>query len=121
MILDTAYRVILADTPEQATQICNSEAPDLLILDNFLNASVSGTQTVCRVRALQPELPVLVTSALPMGYWQAADVDCLNISAATGRVRILPKPFTVQSLRAAVAELLNLHRDVGCVAEEVAA
>lgn len=121
MILDTEYRVILADTPEQAISICKSQPPDLLIVDNFLNAPVSGMQTVCRLRALQPELPVLATSAIPTEYWRDDDVDCLNILAGTDRFTTLPKPFTAQALRATVTELMKPHADVGYVAEEVAA
>ena len=66
-------------------------APDLVILD--LNMpGLSGANTLVRLRAQHPELPVLLSTG-------RADQVALDLAEAHPHVSLLPKPFTMKVLR----------------------
>lgn len=112
-ILQGDYRVMSVDKSEEVLWICQSEAPDLLIVDNVLNTPASGIKIVCRVHARNPRIPLLVTSTMPTEFWRDDEVRCFQRLASTARFGFLPKPFSSQQLRAAVADLMKGRVDAG--------
>ena len=68
---------------------------DLLILDSML-ARRSGLEVVVQLRNAGDGVPIILTSASPMG------VGRVEPFAFTYRVELLRKPFGVRELRAAV-------------------
>jgi PAS domain S-box-containing protein len=71
---------------------------DLVILDLTVPGGMGGKETVPHVRALRPDIPILVTS----GY---ADNTVLAEYAKYGFDGVLPKPFTIPDLRVAIEEV----------------
>jgi CheY-like chemotaxis protein len=77
------------------------EAPDpidLVILDQNM-PMLSGTETLARLRATRPGLPVLFAT----GY---RDAELAALPASYPRLVTLEKPYTIEELRRAIADLL---------------
>ncbi len=106
-ILETNYRVILAETPEDAIRICRTAPPDLVVSDNLLKSPLSGVQTLCQIHEVHPAVPFLINSGTPPAGWGEADFDCLAKLITTARLDFLQKPFTVAELRAKAANLIG--------------
>ena len=66
-------------------------APDLVILDMNM-PGLGGTGTLPRLRALHPDLPVLLVTG-------RADQAAINLAAAHPHVTLLAKPFSLEDLR----------------------
>ncbi|BDU73206.1 ABC transporter substrate-binding protein [Mesoterricola silvestris] len=65
--------------------------PSVLLLDMNM-PGIGGAETLARVRALRPDLPVLIITGRP-------DQAVLDLVGAHERVSLLPKPFTVAKLQ----------------------
>ncbi|HKE16190.1 MAG TPA: response regulator [Kofleriaceae bacterium] len=92
------YRVLLADSGEQAIDLVAHHRIDLVISDLRM-PGMNGVETIARLRQLAPRVPVIVVT----GYLSAATADeCL----ALGGVELLPKPFPFVDLRHAVRAAL---------------
>jgi CheY-like chemotaxis protein len=94
-----------AATAEQALQLFNNNARqiDLLVADVTL-ATSSGIQVALILRSDIPDLPVILASGYPVGYWNdrdSADLQRLGWRSLT----ILQKPFQAKMLSNAVVEL----------------
>lgn len=76
------------------------EAPDLLITDIFM-PEMEGLETIRRVRALRPELPIVAMSGFALG-----DGNYLQIAEKFGAVASLKKPFRPAELLDLVSRLL---------------
>jgi len=83
-----------------ATVACGEEAlallqtgfaPDLVILDMNM-PGLGGTGTLPRLRALHPDLPVLLVTG-------RADQAAINLAAAHPRVTLVAKPFSLEELQ----------------------
>ncbi len=98
-ILHDRYRVETAEDVLQAADLLREKRFVLLIVD--LNLPVLGGVDLITILHAQPalaEMPVLVISAFP---------DLIERLPA-GRVqRILPKPFSIETLQQAVADLVG--------------
>jgi len=66
--------------------------PDLIILDMNM-PGLGGKGTLPRLRALRPEVPVLLATG-------RADQEALDLAAAHPGVTLLPKPFSLEELQA---------------------
>lgn len=89
------YRVLQARDGADAYRRVLLDHPDLLLTDNVM-PGLSGVDLARRLQADGPTLPIILTSAS-------------KVSAVLPGVTILPKPFDVKDLTAAVARLLTLH------------
>ena len=75
-------------------------SPDLLITDIFM-PEAEGLETIRRVRALQPEVPIIaISGVLSYGH------DYLHIASQFGAAATLEKPFNAAELLAAVERLV---------------
>jgi signal transduction histidine kinase/ActR/RegA family two-component response regulator len=70
-----------------------------VVLTDLTMTEMSGLQLAARVRALRPELPVVLMS----GYFSDGEKQ---EAQALGVGRLLPKPFTMESLARALAAVL---------------
>jgi CheY-like chemotaxis protein len=77
------------------------ERPDLVILDQNM-PGMNGTQTMERIRALLPAMPILISSGQP----DIEDWECFK----RPRVGVISKPFNLEEIRAKLA-LFALPRD----------
>jgi DNA-binding NtrC family response regulator len=98
--LESAYRVIEADSTAVARTLLFSDKPDLLLLDVVLPGE-DGITFLKWLRAEGHELPVLMVSALDTAK---TAVDALQLGAAD----YLVKGFELEEIRQRVASLLKL-------------
>lgn len=95
------YRVVgTARTGPQALELAQAHRVDLLLCDIHLQGPWDGIETVARLAAAQPPVPVIYLSAL-------SDADTLARAAQTTPAAYLTKPATIAGLRAAIT--LALH------------
>jgi DNA-binding response OmpR family regulator len=97
------YRVRCAGDGAEGVSAFRDEMPDLTILD--LNLPVKdGEQTLVEIRAIDPQLPVLVLTGR-----QEVDtrIRCLDLGADD----LMVKPFSLHELRARCRALLRRKRE----------
>ena len=92
------YDVTLAASADEATRAIAASGPPDLVVTDLSMPGTSGATFARATVAAHPDVRVLVVS----GY---ADVE-LDDLLATGRAQVLTKPFTGQTLTAAVDALL---------------
>ena len=98
------HRVRLTHDGGAAVEAFRQEMPDLTILD--LNMPVKdGEQVLVEIRAIDPDLPVLVLTARQE---VTTRVRCLDFGADD----LMIKPFSLQELRARCRALLRRKREV---------
>ncbi len=86
---------------ETALDLAAREAPDLAFVDLFM-PGCSGSETIARLRRLQPGLPVVAMT----GGGAAGDQGCVLAAADQGAALTLLKPFEFAAVLAAVRALL---------------
>ncbi|RMH09874.1 MAG: hybrid sensor histidine kinase/response regulator [Nitrospirae bacterium] len=101
-ILETAgYRIVAASTVEQALAFCDSHRdPVALLITDVVMPRMSGSELYHRLRALYPNLKVLLMS----GY---VDESLRQKGLLDERLPFLPKPFTPAELTNKVREVLD--------------
>ena len=83
-----------------AVEHLRSADPDLLITDIFM-PEMEGIETIQRVRALKPHLPIIAISGFMFG-----SADYLEIAEKFGAIATLKKPFRPAELLELVSRLL---------------
>lgn len=92
-ILERAgYRVVSASDGEEAWRLLEEhpDAYDVLVTD-LIMPRLSGAELVRRVRARQPDFPIVVTSAHPSRDWDAHEIRAESVA-------VLRKPFAAATL-----------------------
>jgi DNA-binding response OmpR family regulator len=112
--VSTTVRVVLEHDGHVVTTVHNGrdgmkwlgrDQCDLVIVDIFM-PGMDGFETIKVIRALRPQLPILVMSGF-MVHSAAGDApDFLTMATKLGADQALPKPFTASELRKAVSECL---------------
>jgi DNA-binding NtrC family response regulator len=74
------------------------ERPDLLILDQNM-PGLNGIQTLERVRARDPELPILISSGQP-------DIEAWAVFRRP-KVAVISKPFTMKEIQTKLAQFTD--------------
>ena len=94
------HGVTAVDSGEEALRVlAGGSRPNLVLLDMNM-PGWGGAGTLPRLRALLPELPVLLTTG-------RADQTALDLVAANPPMACLPKPFTVEDLLLAMGSMVQ--------------
>jgi len=101
-ILEPDHDVIEAGTGAETTAIVATRAVDLVLLEILL-PDVDGLEVLQRLRALRPEMPVLVVSAVRL---LRTAVDAMRLGACD----YVTKPFPEDELVGAVRRALGVRR-----------
>ena len=90
------HEVVEATGGEEAIELLKSQTFDLAILDYFM-PGLQGNQVAVRIREIAPSLPLLMITA----YLEKLRDRDKPVDAVLG------KPFSIEQLRQAVANLLS--------------
>jgi DNA-binding response OmpR family regulator len=106
------FTVLEAANKTEAMELCHDQVHyiDLLIAE-FVLADAKGTQLAANVREHCPNVPVLLTSSLPLDEWrenERTEFADLGVGAA-----FLPKPFHISKLKSKLAYLLSRQARLG--------
>ena len=101
VLQDAGYRVLRAEGGRNAVEVYEScGQPIDLLLTDVIMPDLTGPVVAQRLRARQPDLPVLFIS----GHH---DADLLQRFVTQKGFALLPKPFTMESLLRGVSEALK--------------
>lgn len=101
LLTRSGYDVSEAGDGAAAQRIVETEPIDLLITD-IIMPEKEGIELITTMRKSKPSLPIIAIS----GGGQADSEQYLEIARLLGAKRVLGKPFDVDELLVAVAELL---------------
>jgi DNA-binding NtrC family response regulator len=93
------YETVGADTPERALALLDEEDISLVVSD-IVMPGLSGLELLGAVRALHPDLPVVLVTG-------AGTDENVNEAVARGANGVVIKPFSHADLRSAVAGALT--------------
>jgi CheY-like chemotaxis protein len=97
--VDLGHHVDAVDRGAKALAILESgPEPDLVILDVTM-PEMGGVETLGRLRAFKPALPVLLATG-------NVDETVEAVLARDAKARVIPKPFTLGQIRTALAEVV---------------
>lgn len=95
------YRVLLAESGEQAEEVLAAEKPNIdLVLLDLIMPGRDGGETYQRLRALDPALKVLLAT----GHGVDAEVRQLLDQGCLGYIQ---KPYTMADLKSRIAQALQ--------------
>lgn len=81
----------------EAIALCAESGPDLVVTD-ILMPEIEGVETIARLRALKPELPIIAYS----GGGRSERFEFLDMAERIGADRVLRKPILPRQLCEAV-------------------
>jgi CheY-like chemotaxis protein len=96
------YRVREARSGLDALRLWHEEESDLVITDIHM-PGMDGLDTIRKLHALSPHLPVIAVS----GSGEMASRDLLNDAGLSGPIRTLDKPFKLTEMLECVREALQ--------------
>jgi len=100
MLERTGYRVVAASDGAEALELAHAhDGPIHLLITDAIMPAMGGTELIQRMRAEQPDIPVLLVSGY--GGEQIDELDSI------GALTLLPKPFPMEVLLAKVGEALD--------------
>ncbi len=97
------YDVVLAGSGMEALEAVEGQKPDLVLLDVAM-PEMDGVETLGRIVALEPALPVIMVTA-------NTDISVTSKLLAMGAVDYIPKPFDLEYLDQAVSIQLAAGED----------
>ena len=103
------YSVLEASTDEQAFEKVKDCGPVSIFVTDMDLSQSSGTEVALKLRASDPNLPVLFISGTPMDWWTSRDVSNLKRLSPTN-VEFIEKPFSVSQLLTRVRSLIERTR-----------
>ena len=107
LLRSAGYTVVGTADPSQALQLARDHAKPLdLLLTDVVMPLKSGLQLASEVRAIRPEVKILLMSA-----WRTQEIDDYRIREAPGGL-FLDKPFTLVALERTVRTALDYHKQV---------
>jgi len=93
------YEVAMAEDGHAAIELVRQSKPDLVILDLVMPGK-SGAQTLCEMRAMHPDISVLILTGYP-------DIQLAAEALCCPPVTILPKPADKALILQTVGQMLN--------------
>src|SRR5688572_2494492 len=113
--VDPSCSVVEADDGDTALGLIERDDPPLdLVLTDLIMPRVGGLAVLGSLRMHRPDLPVLVMSGV------APEARTLRVLEEY-RTRVIPKPFNLDALNAAVREAMELRSTIRQRAREVRA
>jgi CheY-like chemotaxis protein len=103
---DEGYAILAAEDGVSGVDAYAAHHPDLVLTD-LIMPKADGFDTIRRIRALDPQARILAMS----GGSLISREDYLVCATALGAMFVLPKPFEIDQLAAAVAKCLNRPRN----------
>lgn len=100
------YAVTLARDGNKAVQAQRSQAADLAITDIFM-PDQDGIETILQFKKEFPATPIIAMSGGTKYATRGSGVDYLSTARKFGADRLLHKPFDINELLEAVAEMLS--------------
>lgn len=97
------YEVFAAESGPEALNALDTFKPDVVLLD-VLMPGMDGVETLKRMVALQPTLPVIMVTA-------NADVGITSKLLGLGAADYIPKPFDLEYLDQAVSIQVSAAQD----------
>ncbi len=97
------YEVYAAESGPEALNALDTFKPDVVLLD-MLMPGMDGVETLKRIVALQPTLPVIMVTA-------NADVGITSKLLGLGAADYIPKPFDLEYLDQAVSIQVSAAQD----------
>ena len=97
------YDVTVAESGIAALAVLDKAAPDVVLLDVAM-PELDGVETLKRIVALHPNLPVIMVTA-------NADVEITSKLLALGASDYIPKPFDLDYLDQAITIQVSATRD----------
>ena len=110
MLEQAGYRVLCAETGEDACRLAASERPHLIIMDVMM-PGCSGIAATMRIRE-KNNVPILMLSAKAEGSDRVLGLEA-------GADDYLVKPFYREELLARVHALLRRYHDLGSIREDM--
>jgi CheY-like chemotaxis protein len=95
LVLESQFEVLTAESGWVALEILQKTTVDVITLDLMMPA-ISGTETLRRIRAIDPQVEVVVVSAVPS---RSEIAEC----RALGAFDFLAKPFSRADILSVVA------------------
>ena len=103
-LVNLGYRVLSAANGEEATRLCDGEAPQLAILDVVM-PRLGGTATATQLHGQLPALPVLFTS----GYSESTGAAASLLPNSY----FLQKPYSPTALGRVIRKILDREPETG--------
>jgi CheY-like chemotaxis protein len=97
LLMIAGYDVVTAHSGEEGLEIFKRDAVDLVIADHFLTEK-TGTEIACEMKALKPQVPILLVSA-------AADTP----EGVEFADEFVSKGESPEKLLESIARLLKVH------------
>jgi two-component system, NtrC family, response regulator AtoC len=98
LLEDEGYRVLEAETGEQAIAVVTESAPQLMLLDLRL-PDANGLDLLTRIKAIDDEAPVIILTA-------HGTIETAILALKNGAENFLTKPFDAESLLILIAKTL---------------
>jgi CheY-like chemotaxis protein len=102
-LVSRGYDVSVASDGVEALGVLQTVKPDLVLLDVAM-PGMDGVETLKRIVALNPSLPVIMVTA-------NADIGVTSKLLALGAVDYVPKPFDLEYLDQAVSIQVTAAQD----------
>ncbi len=101
LIVKAGFQVFAkTDYAEQVDELCNTDQPDLILMDIMLNGEMSGVDAAEQLRHQDKKMPIVFVSAL-------SDTETQSRIAEISNSTIVPKPFDHTLLVSTINEYLN--------------
>ncbi len=94
---DFDYKIIDAETGEQAIEIIDSQEIDIVLLDNRL-PGIEGIEVLEYIKKQNKDLAVMMITSY-------ASIDVAVKATTNGAFNFMPKPFTQQELKTAIESI----------------
>jgi len=98
VLAKSGYRVTAVATAEGALEVAASLQPAVVVMDLYLPGT-SGLDLIPRLRDLTPDAAVIIITGYPT-------IETAVSAMKRGATDFLPKPFTPDRLRSAVADAI---------------
>jgi DNA-binding response OmpR family regulator len=87
------YKVLTADSGEEALGILSTQTPDIITLDLKM-PSMSGVDLLRKMKEIKPEIPVIVVTAFDYSHYETQNMPCEGYLVKSSDLGELKKMIT---------------------------